>query len=438
MRALVVTPFPPPGPSDVQAMFRRLGTFIQALGMIADEIELLHFVPAGDPAFAIDRRRINDAQSARWGTSVAVTLAPARPVSHIAARYALALISGLSHPAYAPFAGPHQAAALDDCLDRRPDIVFVHRLLGLGPLLGARRPLPPILFDLDDVEHWVKIRMALGTRSWLAKVPRLLQVPAIMALERRAIRRAARTFVCSEIDRRYLQRLGFAGVVTIPNAVSIPLEPQPVAADKTIMLIGAYHYRPNVEAAERLITAIWPLIRSQVPQARLIIAGSSPELIGAFRSHPPGVEFTGIVDDLEALYRRSRVVCCPLLNGGGTRFKLIEAAAYAKPMVSTAIGAEGLSFNDGAAIVIREDDRSIADACVRLLEDDAWCATLGHAAHCEARASYDREAVTKLIAAEVERVLGQEATAERSRHATARPRPAAMCGQFGPGLDPPN
>jgi glycosyltransferase involved in cell wall biosynthesis len=419
-------------------MYRRLGTFIRALGIIADDVELLHFVPAGDPAFAIDRRRIDEAQSARWGTSVAVTLAPARPVSHIAARYALGLISGISHPVYAPFAGSHQAAALDACLDRRPDIVFVHRLMGLGPVLGTRRPLPPILFDLDDIEHWVKFRMALGMRSWLAKVPRLLQVPAIMALERRAIRRAARTFVCSETDRRYLKRLGFAGVVTIPNAVSIPLEPQPVAADKTIMLIGAYHYRPNVEAAERLITAIWPLIRSRVPQAKLIIAGSSPEFIGAFRSRPPGVEFTGIVDDLEALYRRSRVVCCPLSNGGGTRFKLIEAAAYAKPMVSTAIGAEGLSFNDGTAIVIREDDRSIADACVRLLEDDAWCEALGHAAHREARAAYDREAVMKLIAAEAERVLGQEATAERSLHASLRPPPAPMRGQLGPGLDPPN
>src|SRR5262249_32763042 len=118
MRALVVTPFPPPGPKDVQAMFRRLGTFISALGMVADAIEMLHFVPAGAPIFAIDHRTINEAQSARWGTSVAVTLAPARPVKQITARYALGLISGISHPIYAPFAGSHQAAALDDCLDR--------------------------------------------------------------------------------------------------------------------------------------------------------------------------------------------------------------------------------------------------------------------------------------------------------------------------------
>jgi glycosyltransferase involved in cell wall biosynthesis len=406
MRALVITPFPPPGSSDVQSTFRRLGIFVGALGAIADNVEMLHFVPAGHPAFAIDHRRLNEAQSTHWGTSVRVTLAPTRPVGRSVMRLARGLFSVSSHPAYSPIAGRHQAAAIGNCLDQRPDVIFVHRLMGMGPLLGTRRPLPPILFDLDDVEHWVKIRAAFGTRSWLAKSLRLLQAPAIIAAERRAIRLAARTFVCSETDRNYLQRWGLAGVVTIPNSVPIPPRPQPVAAEKTIMLIGGYHYRPNIEAAQRLITAIWPLVRARVPQAKLIIAGGSPELLPAFRSPPPGVEFTGVVEDLEPLYRRTRVVCSPLSNGGGTRVKLIEAAAYAKPMVSTAIGAEGLSFNDGTDILIRDDDGGIADACVRLLEDDAWCATLGLAAYRVARAAYDREAVKKLIVAEARGVLG--------------------------------
>jgi glycosyltransferase involved in cell wall biosynthesis len=405
MRALVVTPFPPPGPSDVQSTFRRLGIFVAALGAIADDVEVLHFLPPGHPAFAIDRRKLNEAQTARWGTSVTVTLARARPVGRSIPRLALALLRASAHPAYSAFAGRPQAAAFGACLDQRPDVIFVHRLMGMGPLLRTHRPLPPILFDLDDVDHWVKIRAALGTRSWLAKSLRLLQAPAIIALERRAIRLAARTFVCSETDRNYLQRWGLKGVVTIPNAVSIPAQPLPVVAQKTIMLIGAYHYGPNVEAAQRLITAIWPLVRTRVPQAKLIIAGGAPELVPAFRSRPPGVEFTGIVDDLEALYRRSRVVCSPLSNGGGTRVKLIEAAAHAKPMVSTAIGAEGLSFSNGTDILIRDDDCGIADACVRLLEDNAWCATLGLAAYRVARAAYDRDAVQKLIMAEAGGVL---------------------------------
>jgi hypothetical protein len=384
MRALFVTPFPPPRPSDVQAMYGRLRTFVGALGTVADDIEMLHFVPAGHSSLAIDPRQMNESQSARWGRSVTVTLATTRRVDQSAIHLALSLVSGLSHPAYSPFVGRQQTAALHDCLERRPDIMFVHRLMGMGPPLRIHRQLPPILFDLDDVEHWVKIRMALVTPSWFAKVPRLLQVPSLLALERRAIRMASRTFVCSETDRQYLQRWGLTGIVMIPNAVAVPLEPPPVVPEKTIMLI----------------------VHSRVPQAKLIIAGSSPELIPAFSRHPQDVEFTGLVDDLNALYGRSRVICCPLLNGGGTRVKLIEAAAFAKPIVSTAIGAEGLSFGDGTSIVIREDDQSIANACIQLLGDDSSCGRLGLAAYREARTGYDRDAVTRLIATEAQRVLG--------------------------------
>jgi glycosyltransferase involved in cell wall biosynthesis len=389
----------------VQALFRRLGTFVSALGAMADHVEMLHFVPPAHPARSMDPGRLREEQSQRWGTPVTVTLAATEPVKDSVLSYAAGLIRYHRHPAYSPFAGPRQTAAFDACLERDPDLLFVHRLMGMGPLLHSRRPRPPTLFDLDDVEHWVKIRGALERRSPIGTSVRLAQAPAIMAAERRAIGQAARTFVCSDHDRDYLRRLRLPGIITIPNAVAIPPAAQPVAAEKTVMLLGAYHYRPNFTAAERLITKIWPIIHAAVPSAKLIIAGGTPEFIPSFRSSAPGIEFTGIVDDLASLYRRTRIVCCPLGNGGGTRLKLIEAAAFARPIVSTAVGAEGLALRDDRDIVIREDDRSIATACIRLLEDDDACARLGHAAYRVARASYDREAIKKLIMTEAANVL---------------------------------
>jgi glycosyltransferase involved in cell wall biosynthesis len=59
------------------------------------------------------------------------------------------------------------------------------------------------------------------------------------------------------------------------------------------------------------------------------------------------VEFRGFVDDLSALYAETRIVCCPIVIGSGTRIKLVEAASYARPIVATRIGAEGLDFRDG-------------------------------------------------------------------------------------------
>jgi glycosyltransferase involved in cell wall biosynthesis len=91
-------------------------------------------------------------------------------------------------------------------------------------------------------------------------------------------------------------------------------------------------------------------------------------------------------------------VCSPISIGGGTRVKIIEAAAWAKPIVSTSIGAEGLSFKDEVEILLRDDDDSIAAECVRLLQDDELCRSLGEAARLKARATYEVGAVRERIA----------------------------------------
>ena len=107
------------------------------------------------------------------------------------------------------------------------------------------------------------------------------------------------------------------------------------------------------------------------------------------------------------------MVCCPLSNGGGTRLKLIEAAAYGKAIVSTSVGAEGLSFSDGAEILIRDDDIGIAEACVRLLNDDGLCARLGEAARTKAKSLYDRPVIRDRIASEFRTMLRSGKKRER-------------------------
>jgi len=61
--------------------------------------------------------------------------------------------------------------------------------------------------------------------------------------------------------------------MTVPNAVFIP-DRQPLTGDATILFIGSYTYKPNIEAAEFLIEQIWPRIHKEIPTANLIIAGA--------------------------------------------------------------------------------------------------------------------------------------------------------------------
>jgi len=399
MRAVVVTPLTPLEPGrGMSGVYRRLGLFMSAIGQLADSIDMLHLVPDWSAAEHPDPRALDASQSAFWGHPVHVTLATTRRrretfVNH----YLTGIADAGAQKIFFPYAGPDQSAALAALLARPADLLFVHRLASMLPLLRMPSPSARLFFDLDDIEHRVALRACLAPPLWPGKLATLLQIPAIALAERRGAARADLTFVCSEPDRRALARIAPRTAV-IPNVIALPPVPPPLPAAPTLLFLGAFNHAPNVEAAERLVQRIMPRVRAAVPNAVALIAGEGSQNLASRRAAPPGVDYLGFVENLEALYARTRVVCCPITVGGGTRIKLIEAAAYARPIVATSIGAEGLAFADGAEILLRETDATIAEACVRLLRDDALCQRLGQAARAVTQRDYEATNIrTRLI-----------------------------------------
>jgi glycosyltransferase involved in cell wall biosynthesis len=409
MKVLVLTSLHPGVMGeDVQGAYRRLGMFIDGIAKVAGKIEIVHFVHPDYPLPKVSSTQFNRQQSEFWGAPVEATLLPLRHYSERRWWHRVFAFLAYSYrDAPFGFSGPAQVKALEQRLDCRFDMIFIHRLPCMSAVFRLpRNGLPRLVFDIDDVEHRVAVRSALGRHSWFSKSIGLLKGLAIFLAERKAARLSERLFVCSDYDRCHLQRRGFGnGVVTVPNATSIPSSCPPFFAAQTVLFLGFLAYRPNSEAVERLVSVIWPLVLHKCPQAQLIIAGKSPESVPSYKSAPKNVEFTGLVGDLDVLYRRTRLVCCPLRNGGGTRVKLIEAAGYGKAMVSTTVGAEGLSFVDEKEILIRDDDIEIAEACVRLLNDEALCARLGEAARRKAKSMYDGPVIRDGIASELSAVL---------------------------------
>ena len=92
--------------------------------------------------------------------------------------------------------------------------------------------------------------------------------------------------------------------------------------------------------------------------------------------------------------------CSPIPFGGGTRIKLIEAAANGLAIVSTTVGAEGLDFADGVHAMLRDDPDGIADACIRVLQSEALARRLGDSARALAIARYSREKIIEKIRTE--------------------------------------
>jgi len=127
---------------------------------------------------------------------------------------------------------------------------------------------------------------------------------------------------------------------------------------------------PNRLALRELVHEIWPRVHAVMgARARLWLAGAVCEaLVG--EALPPGVECLGYVDDLDDFYRRVDVVVSPLRIGGGLKIKNVEALCKGKPLLTTAVGAEGIDDPDGQAFVCAQSVDEFVDALLRVLSSD--------------------------------------------------------------------
>ncbi|MBC7229731.1 MAG: glycosyltransferase [Actinobacteria bacterium] len=151
--------------------------------------------------------------------------------------------------------------------------------------------------------------------------------------------------------------------------------------ERAVMFLGNYPHDPNRDAVVWFHANMWPRVKERVPDARFYVVGKdpTPDLLAIAR-RDPSVVVTGTVDDVRPYFERSKVFVNPVRIGGGFRGKLLEAMAMGLPIVTTALGAEGVEAENGREMVIADDPAAFADAVARLLEDDEACALLGERA----------------------------------------------------------
>lgn len=383
----------------VHGLYKRMSMFIEAM-KIMETIDMLFYVSSDLKVTKSYVAQMEERLQKHWGVNLRLDICPMNPAREFKGRweeYSINMKGFLRQPPYSQIGERRHIDAIDRVMSRNPDAIFVHRLPCMIPLLlsGARHRR--VYFDLDDIELIAFSRSIKLPPWWKSKFLLYFRLPGLWRWERRAIAYSSRTFVCSEIDKETLSRFyRVDNVRVIPNAVNIQ-NVSPLPEKPTLMLLGTFNYQPNIVAADYLIARIWPRVLASIPDARLLIAGNKCENIRGFGNRPSHVDFLGFVADLEELYRKSSVACCPILSGGGTRIKILEAAAFGKPVVSTTVGAEGLGLRDGAEIIIRDDPRSFADACIRLLRCKELAASIGGAARRLVSQRYERNRVIEKV-----------------------------------------
>ncbi|MPQ97955.1 glycosyltransferase [Modestobacter sp. I12A-02628] len=245
-------------------------------------------------------------------------------------------------------------------------------------LLPYARGLHPRMrvVDMHNIESALARRMA-GAASGIRRLAWTAETRALEVMERR-VRDVDVVAVVSDVDRVSLTDVvEHPRVVVVPNAWDEP-EPQPPATDPVVSFVALLSWGPNVDAATWFCSAVWPLVVAQLPEARLQLVGRNPAPeVQALAGDT--VQVSGTVPDLAPWYARTRVAVAPLRVGGGSRLKILEALAAGRPVVATAVGAEGLEDLTGRGVLIADDPAGMAAEIVGLLADPARSEELGRA-----------------------------------------------------------
>ena len=248
-------------------------------------------------------------------------------------------------------------------------------------MLGCYR-LPrgiPLVGDTHNVEHDTLMRAAAAAPERWRRVYYGAQAVLTRREERRHLAKFDIVCATSPRDRSVLHALApRIRIDVVPNGIDLEkYSPPPTSRreDGVLLFTGLMSYYPNQHAVLRFARNVLPLVRQRVPHARLIVAGADPSCaVRALAGEH--VDITGRVADVRPYYARAHAVVVPLSIGGGTRVKVLEAMAMGVPVVSTALGCEGLDVVDGRSVLIGDSDAALADAVVRVLQSPTLAESL--------------------------------------------------------------
>jgi glycosyltransferase involved in cell wall biosynthesis len=369
MRALFLAPTMPDDAGNGLAM--RVGVFLEALASLG-EVDVIVLPVFGDV-------RTDSALCRRLGIRPRVVPVSGRADTHFS------IVSGLVNPqtrldAFIRYGKPTVSAYLSVPVleetrglieDSSFDLVHVGRsylLPAVDIWQRGQTPLVSVDLDEDDGETHRRIAGLHAARGddfaakWLEA-----EGLAFDRLVEKWLPRADLSFVSTERESEAIAMRYGIRPVTAVNMVAIPAAVVREPLDGRLLFVGGFGYFPNLDAAYWLLETVFPQLRERCGKnVSLTLVGRNPPKRLLALAGQPGVEVLDRVDDLAPLYARASIVLVPIRAGGGSRIKLLEAAAYQVPIVATSAGAENSGFEDGREIWLADTAGAVVEACLAI------------------------------------------------------------------------
>lgn len=301
---------------------------------------------------------------------------------------------------------PDLQRRLTDLIDRTGARVVMFRYAPTYCATGlSRQPGLAVLVDIDDRDdqkYATRLTRMLGApvaQSW--PVRRVLARLAEM-LKRRLSQASLLWFAGAE-DVWNLDGVTSSVLPNVPMVSAFPDDLAPPSQGDSVLFVGISNHIPNQDGVRWFLDGCWSDLHRQCPELRLRIVGRGPDWPLMAQAYPQlkGVDFVGPVEDLQAEYARARICICPVREGGGSKIKVVEAAAYGRPIVGLPHAFRGFDAGILGHARVAEDAAGFVAACVDLARDGARADRDGQALRDWQRAQYSRPAALERIRADI-------------------------------------
>lgn len=250
----------------------------------------------------------------------------------------------------------------------------------------------PILLVEQTIEYRVYMHFVETIAHGLLKQILWIDVQKIKFWEKHFWKQARRVVAMSDADADEMIKLAPSlHVDIVPNGVDTEFfSPRQGRSTNTstILYVGNFKWLQNREAVDILITKIWPEIKKNIPEVRLLIVGRG-QIDSLKKINDPSITFDESVGDIRESYTKATVMLAPIEGPGGTRLKILEAMASGCPVVTTSVGIEGIAAKKGQEVLVGDSEQKLVEATVKILKDITLQKRLGKAGHAFVAANYN-------------------------------------------------
>jgi glycosyltransferase involved in cell wall biosynthesis len=198
-----------------------------------------------------------------------------------------------------------------------------------------------------------------------------MQERRMQDFEAMAVRKAAHVIAVSEKDAATMREMFGVDAAAVPTGVNVEhFRPPNDTEREGLVFVGSMDWMPNIDGILWFAKEVLPLIRGRRKDLPVTIVGRTPPPeVEQLAANDPYLKVTGTVPDVRPYLWGAAASIVPLRIGGGTRLKIYEAMAAGTPVISTAIGAEGLDVVDGETIALADSPTDFAARCLDLIAD---------------------------------------------------------------------